>query len=105
MPENDQRTDQTGKAQMIDRYDLIYRFDQDAEMRKVLFPAPTEGEWVKYDDHVAETLAMRDKLLELAKECSACSGTGVISVRPQDEAVWGRELPCDACEDIRELLA
>lgn len=47
---------------------------------------------------------LRDKLLELAKECAECGGTGCISVRPQDEAVWGRTLPCPDCEDIRSIL-
>lgn len=50
-------------------------------------------------------LRLRDKLLSYAKECSGCEGTGVITVRPQDEAVWGRQLPCPDCEDIREILA
>lgn len=63
------------------------------------------GDWMKYEDHVADVCAMRDKLLEIANECSECEGTGCISVRPQDEAVWGRTLPCPDCEDIRELLA
>lgn len=48
----------------------------------------------------AENLRMRDKLLELAKECSDCDGTGIINVgRPPilDD--------CPHCNDIRELLA
>jgi superfamily II helicase len=57
------------------------------------------------DELVRVNFKLRDKLLELAKDCATCKGTGCISVRPQDEAVWGRTLPCPDCEDIRELLA
>lgn len=64
-----------------------------------------DGEWVKWTDHVAEVCALRDKLMEFAKDCHVCDGTGLTSVRPQDEAVWGRTLPCAECEDLRELLA
>lgn len=51
-----------------------------------------------------ENVRYRDKLLSWAAECAECGGTGCISVRPQDEAVWGRTLPCPDCEDIRSIL-
>jgi len=40
---------------------------------------------------------LRDKLLELAKECSDCDGTGL-------QTILGEPGPCPACEDIREVL-
>lgn len=42
-----------------------------------------------------EALRYRDKLLELAKECAQCDGTGLCT-----EDV----IPCSKCCDIRELL-
>lgn len=57
------------------------------------------------DDLRQINMKLRDKLLEIAKDCHVCDGTGLTSVRPQDEAVWGRTLPCPECEDLRDLLA
>jgi hypothetical protein len=48
---------------------------------------------------------LRDKLLEFAKDCEPCHGTGVITVDDEHAPAFGRTLPCYACEDIRELLA
>lgn len=59
----------------------------------------------QYQDLLDAHLKMRDKLMEICKQCHVCDGTGLTSVRPQDEAVWGRTLPCAECEDLRELLA
>jgi hypothetical protein len=53
---------------------------------------------------MADNIRLRDKLLSIVRECAECAGTGVIAVRPQDQAIWGRELPCPDCEDIREIL-
>lgn len=54
----------------------------------------------------ADNLRMRDKLLELAKECAGCGGTGVVTeshlVRRHERV---RQVPCSDCEDIREILA
>lgn len=53
---------------------------------------------------------LRDKLLELAKECSSCGGTGVVTVMaPPDSRLYSgvlisREQPCGDCLDIREVL-
>lgn len=48
----------------------------------------------------ADNLRMRDKLLELAKDCAECGGTGCVTV-----GFGERVDPCPDCEDIRELLA
>jgi hypothetical protein len=48
---------------------------------------------------------LRDKLLELAKECSSCGGTGVVTVRYEyNEISRDRVEPCGDCLDIREAL-
>lgn len=52
----------------------------------------------------AAHLKMRDKLLALAKECAECGGSGVIPVNEDLQAAFGKTMPCDGCEDIRECL-
>jgi hypothetical protein len=49
-------------------------------------------------------LKIRDKLLEFAKECAECGGTGVITVTDDMQDAFGKALPCDACADLYELL-
>ena len=49
-------------------------------------------------------LKCRDKLLEIAKECASCDGTGCITVEDEMVTAFGRVLPCPQCEDIRECL-
>jgi hypothetical protein len=53
---------------------------------------------------------LRDKLLELAKECASCGGTGVVTVMvttawDDDGRPCERVEPCGDCESIREALA
>jgi DnaJ-class molecular chaperone len=50
-------------------------------------------------------LKMRDKLLEIAKECSTCSGTGIVTVTHNIRGVLrkGQE-DCPDCLDIRAVL-
>lgn len=58
----------------------------------------------------AENVKLRNKLLEVAKECSGCEGTGVVTVmREPDSHLYSgvlisREEPCGDCLDIREAL-
>lgn len=52
---------------------------------------------------------LRDKLLELAKECSSCGGTGcvtvvVTTVWDTDDEPRTRVEDCGDCVDIREVL-
>jgi hypothetical protein len=49
---------------------------------------------------------LRDKLLELAKECSGCNGTGVHTVRGFERRgqALERQEPCRDCADIRAVL-
>ena len=48
---------------------------------------------------------LRDKLLEIAKECSSCGGTGVVTVRYEYNGISrDRAEPCGDCLDIREVL-
>lgn len=50
---------------------------------------------------------MRDKLLELAKECAECGGTGC-KEDVVEHAAFGPQvqtIDCESCLDIRELLA
>lgn len=95
---------------MIDRYDVHFDPDDRFEMRKVLFPAPAEGVWVRWEDHIADTCKLRDKLLELAAACANCDGTGVVTIMaPPDSRLYSgvqisREVECPSCLDIRELL-
>jgi hypothetical protein len=52
------------------------------------------------DRALAEVFKLRDKLLEIAKECSECGGTGIVN--------FGKPPiidDCPACLDIREVLA
>lgn len=57
-----------------------------------------------------ENVKLRNKLLEVAKECSSCNGTGVVTVmREPDSHLYSgvlisREEPCGDCLDIREVL-
>lgn len=53
---------------------------------------------------IEENARLRNKLLEIAKECSGCGGAGVVTVKDDMVAAFGRELPCPDCEDIREAL-
>ena len=46
---------------------------------------------------------LRDKLLEIAKECSECGGTGCIT-RIDNIAMPGRVEECPDCADIRSVL-
>lgn len=70
-----------------------------------------EGLEARYDAVVADNLRLRDKLLEFAKECSACNGTGVVTVtvtmydEAVDDFVEDRQQPCGDCADIRAVLA
>jgi len=53
---------------------------------------------------------LRDKLLELAKECASCGGTGVVTVMvttawDDDGRPCERAEPCGDCADLREVLA
>ena len=63
------------------------------------------------DELRAVNCKLRDKLLEMAKECISCDGTGLIVVSVDDrEVIHDRDRPivrtepCGDCEDIRELL-
>jgi hypothetical protein len=51
---------------------------------------------------------LRDKLLECAKECERCHGTGLVTIHfPGNEGVpaWDADdQPCEECRDIREVL-
>lgn len=69
----------------------------------------TVGRWVKFEQHhnlLTENVRLRDKLLEIAKECSECDGTGVHTVRGFEGRgqAFERQQPCRDCADIRELL-
>jgi len=58
-----------------------------------------------------ENLKLRDKLLELAAACTECHGTGLSTgfedIDPDDITKGCRQVTseCDACADIREVLA
>jgi hypothetical protein len=64
-------------------------------------PVPADD----YAKIVAENIVLRDKLLEIAKECGGCGGTGVVTlshlVRGHERV---RQVPCSDCEDIRAAL-
>lgn len=59
----------------------------------------------------AENLKYRDKLLELAKCCAECHGTGLSTgyenIDPDDITKGCRQVTseCDECADIRSVLA
>lgn len=59
----------------------------------------------EYNALVDSLSRCRDKLLEVAKGCKACDGTGIVSVmtRRRGETVE-RQIPCEDCEDLRECL-
>lgn len=66
---------------------------------EVILPA---GEYNALVDQLARC---RDKLLEVAKGCKSCGGTGVVSVMTRRRgAEIERQIPCDDCEDLRECL-
>lgn len=54
----------------------------------------------------AQNLRLRDKLLEIAKECSGCNGTGLHTVRGFEGRgrAFERQQPCPDCADIRAVL-
>lgn len=55
------------------------------------------------DRALAECFKLRDKLMECAKECSECGGTGLHTVSFPETA--GAQLQeCPECADIRSLL-
>jgi len=54
-----------------------------------------------------EALRYRDKLLECAKECSRCDGSGLVTISGggSGDPEWDADdQPCPECADIRELL-
>lgn len=66
---------------------------------EVILPA---GEYNALVDSLSRC---RDKLLEVAKGCKSCGGTGVVSVMTRRRgAEIERQIPCDDCEDLRECL-
>lgn len=60
---------------------------------------------LQYDALLASHLKCRDKLLEIARECSECGGTGCVTVPPSLESAFGKVLPCPECEDLRDVLS
>jgi phage FluMu protein Com len=52
---------------------------------------------------MSDNLRMRDKLLECAKECGECGGTGVVKIQREANGQW-IETECPQCLDIREIL-
>jgi hypothetical protein len=57
----------------------------------------------QYEALCVAHLRMRDKLLELAKACPSCNGTGIVTVYDEDRnEVRGEE--CGDCADIRAVL-
>lgn len=52
-----------------------------------------------------ENVKLRSKLLEIAKECQLCDGTGLMTVVGLRRGVSGEyQEPCSDCTDIREVL-
>jgi hypothetical protein len=51
---------------------------------------------------------LRDKLLECAKECARCHGTGLVTIHfegNEGAPEWDADdQPCPECEDIRAVL-
>lgn len=92
----------------VDRYDLVYRGEEREMIRRWPSDERSPGEWVRYESHVAEVCALRDKLLEVCKECSSCGGTGMVTVTLREPPGSGefvsRVEECGDCEDIREVL-
>lgn len=68
--------------------------------------APRRATQVDADEYAklcADHLRARDKLLEIAKECASCGGTGCVTIKhlpPYPDTVE----PCGDCLDIREVL-
>ncbi len=53
-----------------------------------------------------ENVILRNKLLELANECSGCGGTGRVRTPDVLQKVLGQlDAPCSDCADIRRVLA
>lgn len=62
------------------------------------------SELLTYVDELVQTnMKLRDKLLEVAKSCAECDGEGIITEHDDDGGA-DKQVPCDACADIRELL-
>lgn len=55
-----------------------------------------------FADICAQNVRLRDKLLEIAKACTTCGGTGVVTFAAIGGPTY--QHPCDDCEDIRETL-
>lgn len=56
-----------------------------------------------------ENFKLRDKLLEICKECASCDGTGCANEVTFVRHGWRmvtrvHVVPCEACRDIREVL-
>lgn len=59
----------------------------------------------EYNALVDSLAKCRNKLLELAGECSGCGGTGVVTLSSQRRGVAvERQVDCEDCLDIRECL-
>lgn len=59
----------------------------------------------EYEELIDSLSKCRNKLLELAGECSSCGGTGIITISAQRRGVVvERQTDCDDCFDIRECL-
>lgn len=56
----------------------------------------------------AANLKLRDKLLEVAAECTGCHGTGLITrhfLGNEDRPAWDADDQiCESCADIRAVL-
>lgn len=60
---------------------------------------------VEYNALLDSILKCRDKLLELAGECSGCGGTGVVTLSTRRRGLdVERQVDCEDCQDIRECL-
>jgi predicted nucleic acid binding AN1-type Zn finger protein len=59
------------------------------------------------DALVLVNFKLRDKLLELAKQCNECDGTGCVTKRWLDQHFQPQERveDCPKCHDIRSVLA
>jgi hypothetical protein len=69
-----------------------------------------DNDQVRISSHEYQTLIdslirARDKLLELAGECSGCNGTGVVTLQERRRGLTvERQVDCEECGDIRECL-
>lgn len=65
----------------------------------IRLPAP------EYHAMVDSLIRCRDKLLELAKACKSCDGTGLVTTMTRRRgAPVERAIDCEDCIDIRECL-